>query len=95
MYITITPQKLGGTLLTKFSGFCGLSGERKPRSGATRDMEHFFNQYGDEISAEESGKRYRWKHGTKLKKTEPKFYSITVSPSKYELKQIAEQAAKI
>jgi len=50
-------------------------------------MEHFFNQYGDEFSAEEVVKDIDG-NGAKLKKKEPKFYSITVSPSKYELNRL-------
>jgi len=50
-------------------------------------LEHFFNQYGDRISAVEVVKDIDG-NGTKLKKAEPKFYSNTVSPSKYELNRI-------
>jgi hypothetical protein len=50
-------------------------------------MEHFFNQYGNEISAEEVVKEIDG-NTAKLKKKEPKFYSITVSPSKYELRRL-------
>ena len=52
-----------------------------------QDIEHFFNQYGDEISAEEVVKEIDG-NTAKLKKKEPKFYSITVSPSKYELRKL-------
>ncbi|NJX17414.1 DUF5712 family protein, partial [Tamlana crocina] len=50
-------------------------------------MEHFFNQYDDEISANEVVNAIDG-NGAKLKKTEPKFYSITVNPSKYELNRL-------
>jgi len=50
-------------------------------------MEHFFNQYGDEIRAKEVVKKIDG-NTAKLKKIEPKFYFITISPSKYELKQL-------
>ena len=50
-------------------------------------MEHFFNQYGDEISAEEVVKEIDG-NTAKLEKHEPRFYSITVSPSKYELRKL-------
>ena len=50
-------------------------------------MEHFFNQFADEISAEEVVKEIDG-NTAKLKKKEPKFYSITVSPSKYELRKL-------
>ncbi|GAA4963980.1 hypothetical protein GCM10023315_10910 [Algibacter aquimarinus] len=45
------------------------------------DIEHFFNQYGDEIEAKEMVKEIDG-NTAKLKKKEPKFYSITVRPSK-------------
>jgi len=57
-------------------------------------MEHFFNQYGDEICAKEVIKEIDG-NTAKLKKTEPKFYSITISPSKYELKQLQNKSADL
>jgi hypothetical protein len=51
------------------------------------ELEHFFNQYSDEIPAEEVVLEID-ANTDKLKKTEPKFYSITVSPSKYELSRL-------
>ena len=51
------------------------------------EMEHFFNQYGDEIEASDVVKEIDG-NTVKLKKKEPKFYSITVSPSKYELRHL-------
>ena len=47
-------------------------------------MEHFFNQNGDEISAEDVVKEIDG-NTSKLEKMEQKFYSITVSSSNYEL----------
>lgn len=52
-------------------------------------MEHFFDQYGDEISAEEVIKEID-SNTAKLKKIEPKFYSITLNPSQRELKAIGD-----
>lgn len=86
MYITITPQKLGGTYSQSSADFVGYL-EKENQGLEQENMEHFFNQYGDEISAEEVVKDIDG-NGTKLKKTEPKFYSITVSPSKYELNRL-------
>jgi len=86
MYITITPQKLGGTYSQSSGDFVGYL-EKENQGLDQENMEHFFNQYGDEISAEEVVKDIDG-NGAKLKKTEPKFYSITVSPSKYELNRL-------
>ncbi|HEA30712.1 MAG TPA: mobilization protein [Leeuwenhoekiella sp.] len=93
MYITITPQKLGGNYSQSSADFVrylekenqGLEQGDLPAGQA--GMEHFFNQYGDDFSAEEVIKDIDG-NGAKLKKTEPKFYSITVSPSKYELSRL-------
>ncbi|MBQ0769199.1 MAG: mobilization protein [Bizionia sp.] len=86
MYITITAQKLGGNYSQSSADFVDYL-EKENEGLEQRDMEHFFNQYGNEISAEEVVKEIDG-NTTKLKKKEPKFYSITVSPSKYELKRL-------
>lgn len=93
MYITITAQKLGGSYSPSSAGLVdylekenqGVGQEDLPVGEA--GMEHFFNQYGDEISAEEVIREIDG-NTAKLEKTEPRFYSITVNPSKYELKAL-------
>ncbi|WP_437371200.1 MobB family relaxase [Maribacter litoralis] len=86
MYITITAQKMGGNYSQSSADFVGYL-EKENEGLEQRDMEHFFNQFGDEISAEEVVKEIDG-NTVKLKKKEPKFYSITVSPSKYELRKL-------
>ncbi len=86
MYITITPQKLGGSYSQSSVDFVGYL-EKENQGLEQEEMEHFFNQYGDGISAQEVVKDIDG-NGAKLKKAEPKFYSITVSPSKYELNRL-------
>ena len=86
MYITITPQKIGGNYSHSSGNFVGYL-EKENQGLEQQDMEQFFNQYGDEISAEEVVKEIDG-NTAKLKKKEPKFYSITVSPSKYELRRL-------
>ena len=86
MYITITPQKMGGNYSQSSGDFVGYL-EKENQGLEQQDMEHFFNQFGDEISAEEVVKEIDG-NTSKLKKKEPKFYSITVSPSKYELRKL-------
>ncbi|MDN3491292.1 MobB family relaxase [Winogradskyella bathintestinalis] len=86
MYITVTPQKLGSNYSQSSADFVGYL-EKENQGLEQYEMEHFFNQYGDEISAEEVVKEIDG-NTAKLKKKEPKFYSITVSPSKYELNRL-------
>ena len=83
MYITITPQKMGGSYSKSSADFVGYL-EKENQGLDQEEMECFFNQYDDEISAEEVIREIDG-NTAKLEKTEPRFYSITVSPSKYEL----------
>ncbi len=93
MYITITAQKLGKTYAQSAAEFVeylekenqGLELDDLPAGQA--GMEHFFNQYSDKINAENVIKEID-ANTAKLKKMEPKFYSITVNPSKYELRKL-------
>ncbi|MDG1729297.1 MAG: MobB family relaxase [Algibacter sp.] len=86
MYITITPQKMGGNFSKSSADFVGYL-EKENQGLEHQDMEHFFNQYGDEISTEEVIRGIDG-NTAKLEKHEPRFYSITVSPSKYELRKL-------
>ncbi len=86
MYITITPQKLGGSYSQSVGDYVDYL-EKENQGLEQQEMEHFFNQYSNEIYAKDVVREIDG-NGAKLKKTEPKFYSITVSPSKYELKQL-------
>tara|TARA_R110002020_G_scaffold294683_1_gene510445 strand:+ start:45 stop:1076 length:1032 start_codon:yes stop_codon:yes gene_type:complete len=86
MYITITPQKMGSNFSKSSAEFVGYL-EKENQGLKQQDMEHFFNQYGDGISAEEVIKGIDG-NTAKLEKHEPRFYSITVSPSQYELRKL-------
>jgi len=86
MYITITSQSLGQHFTQSASGYVAYL-EKENERLEQNEMEHFFNQYGDEISVEEVVKEIDG-NTAKLKKKEPKFYSITVNPSKYELRKL-------
>lgn len=89
MYITITTQTLSGNYSQSVSDFVAYL--EKENEGKTIDeMEHFFDQYGDNISSKEV--IFEIDNNTaKLKKIEPKFYSITVNPSKYELQKLIDK----
>ncbi|GMN11553.1 hypothetical protein MTsPCn9_25690 [Croceitalea sp. MTPC9] len=86
MYITITPQKLGNNYTQSVSDFVSYL-EKENEGKMVSEQEKFFDQYGEEIS---SGEVIQGIDGNtaKLKKKEPKFYSITINPSKRELKQL-------
>lgn len=86
MYITITPQNLGKNYSQSSADFVKYL-EKENQGLEQEGMEHFFNQYGDEISATEVVREID-SNTAKLKKNEPKFYSITVSPSKSELRRL-------
>lgn len=77
---------MGGNFSKSSADFVGYL-EKENQGLEQQDMEHFFNQYGDEISAEEVIKEIDG-NTAKLEKHEPRFYSITVSPSKYELQKL-------
>lgn len=86
MYISITAQKLGATYAQSSAEFVEYL--EKENQGLEKEaMEHFFNQDGDEISAAEVVREIDG-NAAKLKKKEPKFYSITVNPSKRELQKL-------
>ncbi|MCM4157586.1 MobB family relaxase [Gramella sp. AN32] len=97
MYITITSQKLGGNYSQGSADFVdylekenqGLDPE--DLSAGKVGREYFFNQYGNQISAEEVSREID-ANTAKLEKTEPRFYSITVSPSKYELNRLQDSS---
>lgn len=86
MYITITAQKIGETYSKSSADYVAyLEKENEDIDQANR--EDFFNQYEDRISAEEIVTMIDG-NTAKLEKTEPRFYSIVVSPSQYELKRL-------
>ena len=81
MYITISAQKLGGTFSKSSSDFVDYL-EKENAGVEQEDKEHFFNQYREGISAREVVQEM-YGNTVKLKQIEPKYYSITVSPSQY------------
>ncbi len=93
MYITITPQKLGDNHAKSVADFVSYL-EKENEGKSIDELEHFFNQYGEEISSNEVIKEIDG-NTSKLKKTEPKFYSITVNPSQYELKRLQNHSEEL
>jgi transposase len=86
MYITITPQKLGDNFNQSVADFVAYL-EKENEGKSMEDLEPFFNQHGDQISSKEVIRDID-NNTAKLKKTEPKFYSITLNPSQQELKHL-------
>lgn len=86
MYSTVTPQKIGKNYSKSSAGFVEYL-EKENLGLEQEKMEHFFNQYDDTISAQEVTREIDG-NTAKLGRTEPRFYSITVNPSKYELNRL-------
>jgi uncharacterized protein DUF5712 len=86
MYITITPQKLSDNYTQSVTDFVAYL-EKENLGKSVDEQEHFFDQYDEEISSKEVNIEID-SNTAKLKKIEPKFYSITVNPSKYELQHL-------
>ncbi|MEL7269592.1 MAG: MobB family relaxase [Bacteroidota bacterium] len=86
MYIAITPQKLDSGYSSSVSDYVAYL-EKENESIEPEKQEFFFNQTEDQVSPETIITEIDG-NTAKLKKTEPKFYSLIVSPSQRELKAI-------
>jgi hypothetical protein len=93
MYITISPQKLGGAFSQSAGDFVSYL-EKENQGKDPLDKEYFFNQYDDKIKPYQVIKEID-ANTSKLKLKEPKYYSITISPSQYELKHIHDNPEKL
>ncbi len=89
MYITITPQKIGKGFETYNSSVQDYVAylEKENQEREPEEQETFFNQNEDAIAPEKVISEIDG-NTAKLKKREPKFYSIVVSPSQRELKHL-------
>ena len=86
MYLTISPQKLSQNFSQSVRDFVSYL-EKENEGKNPEEKELFFNQYDSDIHPSVVTQEID-ANGGKLKKTEPKYYSITINPSKYELKHI-------
>ncbi len=93
MYITVTKQTTDGNYAQSVADYVAYL-EKENEDKSIDEMEHFFNQYGEEISGKEVIQEIDG-NTAKLKKTEPKFYSITVNPSAYELKRLQNHSEEL
>lgn len=87
MYIAISPQKIGGQYSNSVTDYVAYL-EKENEGLEVEDQEPFFNQMEDHIASEKVIAEIDG-NTAKLKKKEPKFYSLVVSPSQRELKKIA------
>ena len=94
MHINITAQKIGDEYPTYNSSVTDyVNYLEKENEGKHPDLqEQFFDQYNDKISPETVIDEIDG-NTKKLKKKDPKFYSIVVSPSAKELKHINNDPA--
>lgn len=86
MYITITAHKTGGNYPQSVTSFAEYL-EKENVGKSLTEREAFFNQYSDRISRFKVIKDID-SNTRKLKRREPKFYSITLNPSARELNAI-------
>ena len=89
MYIAITPQKLDSGYSSSVSDYVAYL-EKENETLEPENQEFFFNQTEDRVAPETVISEIDG-NTAKLKKTEPKFYSLIVSPSQRELKAIQNQ----
>lgn len=93
MYLTITPQKLTQNYSQSSSDFVNYL-EKENRTINTSSRESFFNQDKEMIPAEEVVQAIDG-NTAKLKRSEPKYYSITINPSQRELAHIGNDKFKL
>jgi hypothetical protein len=93
MYLTITPQKIGGNFTSSVADFVTYL-EKENRDQPLEKMNYFFNHTGDQISEQQVVREIDANAG-KLRKTEPRYYSITINPSQYELSHINNNSASL
>jgi hypothetical protein len=93
MYISISPQKTGAAFSKSAGDFVSYL-EKENEGKSPLEKEYFFNQYDDNIRPYEVIKGIDG-NTAKLKTKEPKYYSITMNPSRYELKHIRNNPEKL
>lgn len=86
MYTTISKQKLGDNYSSSVADFVEYL-EKENEGKEIEEVEHFFNQYSDEIDSKEVIQNIDG-NIAKLKRDDPKYYSMVVSPSPRELKHL-------
>lgn len=93
MYLSITKQHLGSTFNASVADFVAYL-EKENAEKSSEQAEHFFDQYNDRV-APETVIREIDGNTAKLKKKEPKFYSLTINPTGRELQAIGNDPDKL
>ncbi len=93
MYIAISPQKIGSTYTSSVGAYVEYL-EKEDLGKLPELRENFFDQYTDSIAPEKVVSEIDG-NTAKLRKRDPKFYSIVVSPSQRELKAINNDPAHL
>ncbi|WP_268225695.1 MobB family relaxase [Sinomicrobium oceani] len=93
MYVTITPQNMSDTYNLSVADFVDYL-EKENEDKAPEQMEHFFNQDHDLVHRREVINEIDG-NTAKLRKTEPRFYSITINPSKRELQHLMQSKTNL
>ncbi len=93
MYISITKQHMGDTFNSSVADFVAYL-EKENEGRGPDESEPFFDQYNDRVDADTVIKEIDG-NTAKLKKRDPKFYSITVNPSARELAAIGNDPEKL
>ncbi|MBC31432.1 MAG: mobilization protein [Muricauda sp.] len=86
MYITITPQQTGGNFSQSVANYVAYL-EKENQNRTEQEKELFFDQFSDTIAPKEVIKEID-ANTKRLMKKEPKFYTITLSPSQRELQHL-------
>lgn len=93
MYIAITRQQLGDNFRGSVRDFVNYL-EKENEGKEQGEQELYFNQVENNIDAERVIAEID-ANTAKLKKKEPKFYSLVISPSQGELKHIGDDPEKL
>lgn len=93
MYVTITPQKLTENYAQSSSDFVNYL-EKENQTINSSSREFFFNQDKEVIPPEDVVQAIDG-NTAKLKRSEPKYYSITINPSQRELAHIGNDKQKL
>lgn len=87
MYVTISPQKLSQNFSQSVKDFVSyLEKENEEKENSQKEM--FFNQEDNFVDPSDVIEEID-SNSAKLKKNEPKYYSITLNPSRHELEHIS------
>ena len=93
MYISITRQHMGSTFSQSSADYVNYL-EKENEGKEPELQEHFFDQNNDRVSPELVIKEIDG-NTAKLKKRDPKFYALTISPSQRELQHISNDPEKL